>query len=146
MDALCVLVVDDDEDIRQVTRELLESAGYRVAEARSVEGTLHFLATSAAPLVVLLDFLLPPDDATPVLHYLVTHPQVAARCAVITFPATPSLLTPEYTALAEHLGAPSVAKPFDLDTLLAAVAERAAGLRQRGAMRAVHAAALPSAS
>jgi DNA-binding response OmpR family regulator len=58
---LRVLVVDDDEDIRLLLRELLERAGYTVDEAESGRAALRHLFANA-PALVLLDVTMPEMD------------------------------------------------------------------------------------
>ena len=56
-----VLVVDDDEDIRTLVRELLERAGYTVEEAENGRAALRNLF-STAPALVILDVTMPDLD------------------------------------------------------------------------------------
>ncbi|HEY6960775.1 MAG TPA: response regulator transcription factor [Gaiellaceae bacterium] len=56
-----VLVVDDDEDIRLLVRELLERAGYTVSEAASGREALRQLFEQA-PALVILDVTMPDMD------------------------------------------------------------------------------------
>jgi len=56
-----VLVVDDDEDIRTLVRELLERAGYTVDEAENGRAALRNLFSSA-PALVILDVTMPDLD------------------------------------------------------------------------------------
>ena len=56
-----VLVVDDDDDIRLLVRELLERAGYTVDEAESGRVALRKLFSSA-PALVILDVTMPDLD------------------------------------------------------------------------------------
>src|SRR5213076_513389 len=56
-----VLVVDDDEDIRLLLRELLERAGYTVDEADSGRAALRHLFANA-PSLVILDVTMPDMD------------------------------------------------------------------------------------
>src|SRR3954454_3742509 len=58
---LRVLVVDDDEDIRLLLRELLERAGYTVDEADSGRAALRHLFANA-PAIVILDVTMPEMD------------------------------------------------------------------------------------
>jgi GAF domain-containing protein/CheY-like chemotaxis protein/anti-sigma regulatory factor (Ser/Thr protein kinase) len=58
---LPVLVVDDDEGVRQLLRRMLEPAGYTVAEAENGRVALERLR-EAAPGVVLLDLMMPEMD------------------------------------------------------------------------------------
>jgi CheY-like chemotaxis protein len=54
-----VLVVDDDEGIRDVLEIVLEEAGYRVVSASNGRAGLAYLRTSRAPDAVLLDLFMP---------------------------------------------------------------------------------------
>ena len=56
-----VLVVDDDDDIRTLVRELLERAGYTVDEAENGRAALRQLFSSA-PALVILDVTMPDLD------------------------------------------------------------------------------------
>jgi DNA-binding response OmpR family regulator len=56
-----VLVVDDDEDIRTLLRELLERAGYTVDEADNGRAALRHLFSNA-PALVILDVTMPEMD------------------------------------------------------------------------------------
>jgi CheY-like chemotaxis protein len=56
-----VLVVDDHEDSRTIERLVLESVGFRVAEARNGREGLR-VAIEERPAVVLLDMVLPELD------------------------------------------------------------------------------------
>ena len=50
-----LLIVDDDEAIRDTIRVLLEGAGYTVSEASTGKEALVLLRESSEPYVVLLD-------------------------------------------------------------------------------------------
>ncbi|HEY2326710.1 MAG TPA: response regulator transcription factor [Gaiellaceae bacterium] len=56
-----ILVVDDDDDIRLLVRELLERAGYDVIEAADGREALKLMYTSP-PALVLLDITMPDLD------------------------------------------------------------------------------------
>jgi len=56
-----VLVVDDEDQLRQLIREILEQAGYQVTEAR--DGKEAVLQYRLAPAdVVIMDILMPEQD------------------------------------------------------------------------------------
>lgn len=61
-DAARVLVVDDDPDMRETTRRMLERSGYTVAQAENGEEGLSWLAANPAPSVILLDLMMPVMD------------------------------------------------------------------------------------
>jgi CheY-like chemotaxis protein len=64
-----VLVVDDHDDSRTIARLVLESAGFRVLDARTGFEGLR-LALDAKPLVVLLDLVLPGVDGWEIARLL----------------------------------------------------------------------------
>jgi two-component system chemotaxis response regulator CheY len=52
--------VDDDDDVRDALRDILEDRGYEVAEASDGGAALRYLRTHARPLAVLLDWNMAP--------------------------------------------------------------------------------------
>jgi CheY-like chemotaxis protein len=54
-----ILVVDDDEDIRDAVQQVLEEAGYQVAVAINGREALELLQTGPTPALVLLDLMMP---------------------------------------------------------------------------------------
>jgi CheY-like chemotaxis protein len=56
-----VLVVDDDDNVRQLLRRMLEPEGYTVVEAENGRAALERLR-EATPSVVLLDLMMPEMD------------------------------------------------------------------------------------
>jgi CheY-like chemotaxis protein len=58
-----ILVVDDDADIRDSLREVLEDEGYDVACVANGREALDYLrSASPAPCVILLDLMMPVMD------------------------------------------------------------------------------------
>lgn len=58
-----ILVVDDDEDVRQLTSALLTRAGYRTLEANSGEAAANLLQTDSSIDLLLTDMLLGPGPS-----------------------------------------------------------------------------------
>jgi CheY-like chemotaxis protein len=54
-----VLIVDDEEPVRQVASEILKYLGYSVMSAESGEKAVESLRKGARPDVVLLDLIMP---------------------------------------------------------------------------------------
>ncbi len=69
MEAVRVLVVDDDASIRRMLAEYLSGHGYEVLEAESGEAMRRLLAR-CTPTVVLLDIGLPGEDGLTLARYL----------------------------------------------------------------------------
>jgi len=63
------MVVDDDEEIVEMTRLILESGGYRVTRALSGEEALKSVS-SAQPDLILLDINMPGMDGWEILKML----------------------------------------------------------------------------
>lgn len=57
-----ILVVDDDQDIRESLRDVLEDQGYRVATAANGRDALDQLQGGLRPSIVLLDLMMPVMD------------------------------------------------------------------------------------
>src|SRR5262245_64068037 len=68
-----VLVVDDDEDIRETLRLVLEDAGYDVLLAADGRSALDVLRKGAEGLVVLLDLQMPNVSGVEVLQEIARH-------------------------------------------------------------------------
>ncbi|MGH7620167.1 MAG: response regulator [Gemmatimonadaceae bacterium] len=64
-----VLVIDDHDDSRTIARLVLESAGFRVLDARTGFEGLR-VALDAKPMVVLLDLVLPGVDGWEIARLL----------------------------------------------------------------------------
>jgi len=68
-----VLIVDDDLDIADVSRELLESVGHRVRIAHNGEEGLASLAAAELPDCVLLDVEMPGLSGPGMAHQMLLH-------------------------------------------------------------------------
>ena len=64
-----ILVIEDENDIRQLLRFNLEREGFAVLEAADGLGGLH-MATSELPDLVVLDLMLPGMDGCDVCRRL----------------------------------------------------------------------------
>lgn len=59
LEALTILLVDDDQDVLEAMRELLESEGHEVVTATDGRGALEHLQGGLRPSVILLDLMMP---------------------------------------------------------------------------------------
>lgn len=117
-----LLIVDDDGDIRDTMRVFFESEGHVVAEADSTAAALRYLRRARKPHMVLLDFLMPAENAD-VLLGAVAQDTVLRRHCYLLMSATPrTCFSEEAQGLIATLCAEVLLKPFDLADLLAAVA------------------------
>jgi CheY-like chemotaxis protein len=58
----CILVVDDDYDVRQGIAEILEDEGYAPATASNGAEALQMLRDGLKPRLILLDLMMPVMD------------------------------------------------------------------------------------
>jgi CheY-like chemotaxis protein len=120
MDRRKILIVDDEDDIREVAAMSLEmSAGWEVVGASSgVEGLAK--ARTEKPDAILLDVMMPAMDGPATLQKLRADPEIAALPVVFL---TAKLQATDRRRLAELGAAGVLAKPFDPMTLADQVKE-----------------------
>jgi c-di-GMP phosphodiesterase len=123
-----VLVVDDDSDIRESMVEVLRDEGYKVAEAPDGLTALTRLHEHPERRVVLLDVNMPGMDGRELLEAVAARADLAKRHAYILVTAVYPSLPLDLADLVTRLHIAVVAKPFDIDALLDAVAQAAARL------------------
>ncbi|HTX16276.1 MAG TPA: response regulator [Candidatus Baltobacteraceae bacterium] len=122
-----ILVVDDNEDYREVTSAFLAKAGYNVLEAENGSDAVEILERQAGTIDLLIT-----DSQMPGM----TGPQLIARTA-LQYPLTRLLCMsgePRDTDLMASV--PFLQKPFDRRTLLSMVREILAAGGRGGAENA----------
>jgi CheY-like chemotaxis protein len=70
-----ILIVDDDEDVVNLSTRWLEGAGYSVEHAPDGHAALDLLDKDPLPTLVLLDVMLPKIDGFEVLRRLRADPR-----------------------------------------------------------------------
>ncbi len=123
-----VLVVDDDESIRETLRFALEDANHVVHEATDGVAALDMLRRSKQPMVVLLDLMMPGLDGAGVLGAVSGDRHLAMHFAYILVTANSKTLPLAFVNLLTSLEVPVLSKPFDIDRLLSMVDRAAARL------------------
>jgi CheY-like chemotaxis protein len=81
--ARTVLVVDDDFDLRQTLREVLEDEGYEVDTAANGREALDRIVRTHPPRVVVLDLMMPVMDGFRVLDELARHASLSRIPVVV---------------------------------------------------------------
>jgi CheY-like chemotaxis protein len=121
-----ILLVDDDADVRELTRQVLEISGYRdITEARDGLEALLLLREREAPMVVLCDYQMPRQNGMQVIEALMSDPERPPSHTFVMLTANETLLSSAERELLRRRGIPTMRKPFDLDEL-AEVVGRAA--------------------
>ncbi|NOK18706.1 response regulator [Corallococcus carmarthensis] len=114
-----LLLVENNEDVREALREILESEGYRVHTAVNGHDALSVLAKlERMPALILLDLVMPVMDG----HAFIEHLRGTGALAltrVLVLTAHPTLPLPQ--GVSGRLG-----KPVKLEALLDAIAVHSA--------------------
>ncbi len=120
-----VLVVDDDEAIRDTLGMLLDDTGFATQAAVTGSEALALLRAASTPLVVLLDLIMPEPDGRSVLRVVSADQELSRRHAFIIVTAAAVAVVDAAQADIGRLGArlilDTVRKPFDIDAVVTAV-------------------------
>lgn len=110
-----ILLVDDDERVRDVLREVLEVAGHEVTVAGEGKTALAEYGKSPAD-VVITDLVMPDFEGLQFIQALCrTYPEVK----IIAMSGGGTFDNPNYLKLARRFGARyTLTKPFSFDELL----------------------------
>lgn len=109
-----VLIVDDDDDMRETLRVCLEEEGFDVRTARNGREAFEQLAKGALPGLILLDLMMPEMNGWEVLERLRNDPlRSAIPVAVMSGSHRGEVKSATYV----------VPKPFDLGAIIDIVHE-----------------------
>ena len=109
-----VAIVEDDSEFRNMLRELLEEAQYRVVAVANGAEALEKLRGETLPNVILLDVSMPVMDGFDFLRYRNEDPQLATVPVVLVTNAKPH----ERPTIGVN---DVVRKPIDIDEILFAI-------------------------
>ena len=115
-----ILVVDDDEDVCELLRQMLLRVGHEVATA--ADGRQAMMAHRRTPVdLVVLDIVMPEKEG---LETIMELRQEDPRVKIIAISGGGRIGPREYTLAASKLGAHrTFRKPLDREPVLSAVAE-----------------------
>jgi CheY-like chemotaxis protein len=113
----CVLVVDDDLEIRETMRQILEVEGYQVAVASNGANALDLLHRGLAPRLILLDLMMPVMNGWELREALQRDSRLKT-IPIVVFTGDGSAAAKAESGHA----AGYITKPIDLEPLLACVA------------------------
>ncbi len=113
------LVVDDNEDIRDVFCRLVERAGHLVSTAEDGQAAVEVLQDHSFD-VMLLDLTMPRMGGVEVVRWLRAHPDVAPAMRIVVISAWAG----EHRAVLQELGVETVMqKPLRIQQLTDLIAE-----------------------
>lgn len=121
LDPRTVLVVDDDRDIRDSVRDLIEDEGYEVAAVRHGGEAQEWLLKNPAPAVILLDLMMPNMNGWQFLGWLRERDDELAQVPVVLISGAP-----EHGLDLARRSRPlqgCLMKPFNADDLLQKVGD-----------------------
>lgn len=110
-----ILIVEDDESLRQIVARHLRANGYEVDEAASAEEASSALRSGSRPGVLVLDLNLPGDTGWDLLR----GPDLLAAGSPLVIITSATTVSPK--RLAEFGVAGYLPKPFPLETLIATI-------------------------
>jgi CheY-like chemotaxis protein len=116
-----VLVVEDDDDVRESVTLLLEGDDVRVTGVANGREAMEYLGSKPAPCVIVLDLMMPHVTGWDLLRWLRRDPELAAIPVIIVSAAGPERVR---EAVRLHPAATYLQKPCDAGELLDAVAAR----------------------
>jgi DNA-binding response OmpR family regulator len=124
----CVLVVDDEPDIGEVIRRVLERAGFETTVTQNAAAALAAIEVRT-PDVIITDIIMPKTNGVDLIKKVrAEHPRVrviaisgGGSFGPLTYKPD-AISTHAFLAAARDAGADEVlTKPFDLSELLAAI-------------------------
>ena len=110
-----IIIIDDDNDIREAVHEVLSSEGFNVASFSNGKVALEYLAQNESPIIILLDFMMPIMSGSEVLDALKKDARLAAIPVYIMSAARERRGTEAATGY--------VPKPIELEELLKLVSQ-----------------------
>jgi CheY-like chemotaxis protein len=110
-----LMVVDDDEDIREMAKLLLEGEGHRVTTASDGLDALRQLEAGECPSLILLDLMMPRMDGEQFVHTLRASPRASIPIVIMSGHSAASAMARDLEASA------CLTKPIELDDLLETV-------------------------
>ncbi len=111
MNERTILIVDDDEAIRDALCDILREEGYTIAEASDGGSALAYLERHAPPALILLDWNMAPMNAT---AFMVERTRRSFGTPVVLL--TADIRVNQKVEMHDFAG--HLSKPVDIDDLL----------------------------
>ena len=116
----CILVIDDDEQIRKLFRSVLEREGYEVQDAPDgKQGILKYRENPAD--LIIMDIIMPEKEG---LEAIMELKRDFREVKIIAISGGGQIRAEDYLMIAKNMGAmQSLSKPVERFALLKAVSE-----------------------
>jgi CheY-like chemotaxis protein len=111
-----ILIVEDDDDIREALSQILELEGYTVREAANGREALDISSREPLPSLILLDLMMPIMDGWQFRSEQMKDPSLA-KVPVVVISADAGV----HEKVASFGAASVLPKPISLDRLLRAI-------------------------
>lgn len=118
MNSRKILIVDDDESIRDTITDVLQMEDYEVVTANHGKEALDLLLQTKAeelPSLIILDMMMPVMDGSTFLKNIEGLPVELSGIPIVIASANAHLMTAEFDVSSNIT---RMKKPFDIDTLL----------------------------
>lgn len=109
-----ILIIEDEPDLRETLKDLLEIEGFEAATAENGRAGLEKLRETGPPCLIVLDLMMPVMNGWQFLEMLKTqYPDTFAAVPVVVLSAAADL-----TAVAQQYGCQVMKKPARIAELL----------------------------
>ena len=116
----CILVIDDDPDVRSMLADLLQRAGYEVVQGSDGRAAMEVLCRRPIDLIIT-DIIMPEKEGIETIQEL---RQVFPEVKIIAISGGGRISPYNYLSLAKAFGAQRIfEKPFVNDEIIQAVQE-----------------------
>ena len=119
----CILVVEDDPDIREMEIAVLEDVGYTVAAAMNGADALDYLRESVRPCLIMLDLMMPVMDGFEFCRERRKDADLAKIPVVIV-----SAIARDDPRIVDSGVVAHIRKPLDIELLIGTVARLCPGV------------------
>ena len=117
-----ILLIEDEPDLRETLRELLELVGFQVETAANGREGLRKLESAGNPCLILLDLMMPVMNGWQFLEALRKDP-LPGRASIPVLVVSAAL---DMQDIQSQYGCRSLRKPVDIDKLINLASEHCA--------------------
>ena len=119
-----ICLIEADDGMREALTSILEDAGYAVNHCWPPQRALEYLHAAQDPLIAIISNQTPDNHALLAFFEQVASDRaLASRHRYLALTTAVANFTPRERELLAGLRAPIIEKPFNLETLLAALAD-----------------------